>query len=286
MKFLKSTYLPVLSVLFFLIAYLFIVSYYPGKLNAGFYSFKKNGLKPYFTKLHVDKNAPKKVIKKEVKSKKMKGSGLIPDFSSDQIDYVGDVIEYDIDSFSSFLSDLDKDYIKSAQIVESVKIGNQRLIEGGKKSVKKSDEKHVKKSDKKTVKKSDKKTVKKSDKEHVIKKSDKEHVIKKIDKKSVKKSDKKSVKKSDKEHVKKSDKKIKKGGNGSDFASTLNSRGPSNAPDDYWGVPGEEWFRQFNKTGDYIPNSKLQFAATPLLAGRGDSDVVSGYSDPDLNYRF
>jgi hypothetical protein len=65
MKFLKSTYLPVLSVLFFLITYLFVVSYYPGKLNAGFYYFKKNGLKPYFSKLHVDKNASKKAIKKD-----------------------------------------------------------------------------------------------------------------------------------------------------------------------------------------------------------------------------
>jgi hypothetical protein len=65
MKFLKSPYLPALSVLFFLIVYLFLVSYYPGKLNAGFYTFKKNGLKPYFSKLNVDKFAPKKEIKKD-----------------------------------------------------------------------------------------------------------------------------------------------------------------------------------------------------------------------------
>ena len=77
----------------------------------------------------------------------------------------------------------------------------------------------------------------------------------------------------------------KKGGsNGSDFALTLNSRGPVNAPDDYWGVPGEEWFRQFNKTGDYIPNSKLPYAATPLLAGTNESGVVSGYDESMLAY--
>ena len=73
--------------------------------------------------------------------------------------------------------------------------------------------------------------------------------------------------------------KKKIGGNGSDFATTLSSRGPVNAPDDYWGTPGELWFKQFNKTGDYIPNSKLAVAATPTLAGVGNSDRVSGY-DP------
>ena len=80
-------------------------------------------------------------------------------------------------------------------------------------------------------------------------------------------------------------KKTKKGGsNGSDFALTLNSRGPCNAPDDYWGVPGEKWFRQFNKTGEYIPNSQLQYAATPTLAGTNPSGVVTGYDEQDLNY--
>jgi hypothetical protein len=53
-----------------------------------------------------------------------------------------------------------------------------------------------------------------------------------------------------------------------------------------WGIDGEKWFRQFNKTGDYIPNSQLKYAATPLLAGKGDSNVVVGYDEPDLNYSF
>ena len=75
-----------------------------------------------------------------------------------------------------------------------------------------------------------------------------------------------------------------KGGDGSDFALTLNSRGPANYPDDMWGVDGETWFRQFNKTGQYIPNSQLPNAATPLLAGTNDSNIVSGYNEMDISY--
>ena len=84
---------------------------------------------------------------------------------------------------------------------------------------------------------------------------------------------------SKKKNVKKSVKNLRGGGNGSDFALTLNSRGPANAPDAYWGVNGEQWFRQFNKTGDYIPNSQLKYEATPELAGHGNSSIVSGF-DP------
>ena len=65
-----------------------------------------------------------------------------------------------------------------------------------------------------------------------------------------------------------------KGGDGSDWALTANSRGPSNAPDNYFGVNGEKWFRQFNKTGDYIPNSKLAEAATPGLIGKKNTKVM------------
>lgn len=79
-------------------------------------------------------------------------------------------------------------------------------------------------------------------------------------------------------------KKIQKGGDGSDFALTLNSRGPANAPDDYWGVDGKTWFQQFNKTGEYIPNSQLKYAATPELAGRGHDTVVSGFDPLGLEY--
>ena len=80
---------------------------------------------------------------------------------------------------------------------------------------------------------------------------------------------------------KKNSKKIiknKKGGDGSDFISTLNSRGPSNAPDQYWGVNGEKWFRQFNKTANYIPNSKLAKAATPKLLEGPTNEAVVGFN--------
>ena len=73
-------------------------------------------------------------------------------------------------------------------------------------------------------------------------------------------------------------KSIKKGGNGSAWVTSLNSRGPWNAPDDQWGVPGELMFRQFNKTADYIPNSRLAVAATPELAGVSHP-TVSGYDE-------
>ena len=73
-----------------------------------------------------------------------------------------------------------------------------------------------------------------------------------------------------------------KGGDGSDFALTVLSRGPANAPDAYWGVPGEMWFRQFNKTGDYIPNSRLAEAATPELACTPANRWVTGYDDMGL----
>jgi hypothetical protein len=160
----------------------------------------------------------------------------IPSISDSPVTSVQNGINGAIGSFTSFMSKLDADYLKSVEYVKSIKIGNQRLIQGGSK--------------------------------HKTKKSPKKQ-------KSTKKTSKKLTKKMG----------MKKGGsNGSDFALTLNSRGPVNAPDNYWGVPGEEWFRQFNKTGDYIPNSKLPYAATPLLAGTNESGVVSGYDESTLAY--
>ena len=64
-----------------------------------------------------------------------------------------------------------------------------------------------------------------------------------------------------------------KGGIGSDFISTLNSRGPANYPDS-----GEKMFRVFNKTGEYIPNSQLAYAAAPKLTGGPKVRNVTGFS--------
>ena len=60
---------------------------------------------------------------------------------------------------------------------------------------------------------------------------------------------------------KKSSRKLK--GGVSDFATTLSSRGPINYPDQ----PSADRFRYFNKTGTYIPNSQLQYAAAPICTG-------------------
>ena len=182
--------------------------------------------------------------KKVAKKRTMKGGdGLIPYISDSSVTAVQNGVNGAIGTFSSFLSQLDSDYEKSLDVIRSVKIGNQRLIqEGGAKKKKMTEkEKKMKMDKKKKMMEKDKK---------------KKKVVKK---------------------------KIMKGGNGSDFATTLSSRGPANYPDDMWGVPGETWFRQFNKTGQYIPNSQLAAAATPGLIGQRSS-CVSAYDAMDLNY--
>jgi hypothetical protein len=149
-----------------------------------------------------------------------------------------------------------------------MKYGPGRLIKGG----------MNKKKTKKTVPKKTEKTVSKKIEKTVSKKT------KKDTKKSTKKGIKKDIKK---EMNKKKIKSSQKGGsNGSDFALTLNSRGPANAPNDYWGVNGETWFRQFNKTGDYIPNSQLKYAAAPISTGYGQpmNNTVSGYDQMDMAF--
>ena len=160
------------------------------------------------------------------KKKNQKG-GRIPPVRDNVVNSVQGTINGAIDGFSKFMGKLDESYLKSVDAAKSVKIGNQRLIKGGKKI-------------------QTKKKVKKELKKKILKKQ------------------------------------VKKGGSGSDYALTQNSRGPVNAPDDYWGVPGEQWFRQFNKSGDYIPNSKLPYAATPTLAGVGKNNFVTGYNEMEL----
>jgi len=135
-----------------------------------------------------------------------------------------------IDDAVDVLNTIVKGYDKSLKDASNIKIGNQRLIKGGKKSSPKKTKKPKKTSSSKKPKKS-------------------------------------------------SPKKYKGGSNGSDFALTLASRGPANAPDKFWGVDGETWFRQFNKTGQYIPNSRLAEAATPQLLSGPNNNIVMGYDD-------
>lgn len=59
--------------------------------------------------------------------------------------------------------------------------------------------------------------------------------------------------------------KSKKGG-GSAYLPVHNSSGPVNTPDIGWSN-GLSNFRQFTKTGEYIPNSNLTAAAAPISAG-------------------
>jgi hypothetical protein len=247
-----------------------------GKIESG--DIGVGMLAPYTSSLSnsANQNTDMKTGGKKSKKSLKIGGGLIPSISSGPISSVQETITGAISGFTGFMQKLDEDYLKSVQYVKSIKIGNQRLIQGGKKEpVKKMSVK------KEPVKKMSVK------KEPVKKESVKKESVKKesVKKESVKKEPlkKKSVKKVT---VKKIGKKsIKKGGsNGSDFALTLNSRGPVNAPDDYWGVPGEQWFRQFNKTGDYIPNSKLPYAATPTLAGVSGNNEVIGYDLAENDY--
>ena len=177
-------------------------------------------------------------VKKNKKINLKGAGGPIPKISDSPVRQIQHTVTGAIDKFTRFMETLDQDYDKSIDYIKSIKIGNQRLIQGGKKTSK--------------PKTSKPKT---------------------------------SKPKTSKSKTSTSKPKSKKGGfDGSDFASTLNSRGPWGVPDSFWGVPGETWFRQFNKTGDYIPNSQLPYAATPSLAGTNPSGVVTGYDESDLNY--
>ena len=84
-------------------------------------------------------------------------------------------------------------------------------------------------------------------------------------KKSSKISKKKSTSTKSKKVLKKK-KSVKKirGGGGSDWLNTVNSRGNVAGPNDHWGVPGGKWFDQFEKSGDYIPMSTLRQGSDAL----------------------
>tara|TARA_Y200000002_G_scaffold74831_1_gene58706 strand:- start:268 stop:1578 length:1311 start_codon:yes stop_codon:yes gene_type:complete len=76
-----------------------------------------------------------------------------------------------------------------------------------------------------------------------------------------------------------SKRKVLKGGNGSDFSSTLSSRGPWNTPD-----KGEKHFRVFNKSSPYIKNKDLPYAAAPILTNSSKNTKVTGYSTFESTY--
>ncbi len=197
----------------------------------------KGLLAPYNTNINgnqasMEKVGGKKKVKKTKKSKKsMRGGGLIPYMRDSAVVGIQKIVGNTVDGINDYLKSLDKNFDKSVKAAESVKIGDQRLIQqyGGKKKSTKSSS--LKKKSKKT-----KKTTKR--------------------------------------------RRSMRGGDGSDFALTLNSRGPTNYPDNGW-YNGEQLFRQFTKTGDYIPNSQLPYAAAPIstLSNIPKGGIVTGFDN-------
>ncbi len=77
-------------------------------------------------------------------------------------------------------------------------------------------------------------------------------------KKSIKsKATKKSIKRVSKSKSSKKQTRMR-GGGGSDWLSTVNSRGNVAGTNNHWGVSGAKWFNQFEKSGDYISMSELR----------------------------
>ena len=188
------------------------------------------------------------------KNKFKKGGELIPRVS-DPSPGIRSTINGAIDSFANFMLQLDQSYLNSVKYYQGLKVG-------GKKS---SQEKKNKSQESNKSQKESNKSQKESNKSQEKNKSQKE---------SNKSNSKTKNKKSKKQ----------KGGDGSDFALTLGSRGACNAPDAFWGVDGETWFRQFNKSGDYIPNSQLAYAAAPLLTSDPKNTTVVGFDEMGNDY--
>jgi hypothetical protein len=136
--------------------------------------------------------------------------------------------------------------------------------------------------------------VQKAQQKYKIQSEKVEKMIKKIkdQKKSTKKS---SIKKSTikKSTTKKSttNKKTKKsskkgpmrGGGGSDWLNTVNSRGNVAGPDDHWNVPGDKWSSQFEKSGEYIPMSELRKGSYDLQK-KPITKIPSGFDNNALGY--
>ena len=71
---------------------------------------------------------------------------------------------------------------------------------------------------------------------------------------------------------------VKIGGASSAWRSSVYSRGPSNYPDNGW-YNGKTQFNQFTKTGDYIKNTDLPYAAAPISTGAiPDPDNMKGFN--------
>ena len=70
------------------------------------------------------------------------------------------------------------------------------------------------------------------------------------------------------------------GGASSAWRSSVYSRGPVNYPNNGW-YNGEKQFKQFTKTGQYISNTELPYAAAPISTGavKDDNPIQGTVSD-------
>lgn len=70
-----------------------------------------------------------------------------------------------------------------------------------------------------------------------------------------------------------------RGGGGSDWLSTVNSRGNVAGLNDHWGVNGAKWFDQFEKSGDYISISELRKGGYELQKSASQAPKVPTGND-------
>ncbi len=206
---------------------------------------------------------------KTSKTKSLRGGykTRIPAMNDSVITGIQKIVGTTVGAADNFFVELDKKFDQSVKDAESIKIGDQRLIHaGGKKKTTRSRSKSPTKSRSRSKSVSKKSTRSRS-------KSKSKTTKKKSTKRS---SSKKTIKR------RKSVKRVRKhsGGGGSDFALTLNSRGPVNAPDNGW-YNGKQLFQSFSKTGEYIPNSQLPYAAAPIstLSDVNKNNIVVGFDN-------
>lgn len=102
--------------------------------------------------------------------------------------------------------------------------------------------------------------------------------------------DKKSTKSKStkKKSVKSKGVKKMRGGGGSDWLNTVNSRGNVAGPNDHWGVSGAKWFDQFEKSGDYMSMSDLRRGSYELQKAASQAPKIpTGYdSNAENNLVF
>lgn len=98
-------------------------------------------------------------------------------------------------------------------------------------------------------------------------------------KRSTSSKSKKSVTKKRSTSKKSASKKQMRGGGGSDWLNTVNSRGNVAGPNDHWGVNGAKWFNQFEKTYDYASMSELRRGSYELQKAAAQAPKIPTGND-------